>query len=95
MELTDYIKPELLILVAVLFCVGAGLKRSRLSDRHIPAVLGVAGIAAAVLYICAVTPLHTIQDILLAVFVGVTQGILCAGASVYVNQLRKQSGKVE
>ena len=30
---------------------------------------------------------------LLAVFTGITQGVLCAGATVYVNQIVKQAGK--
>ena len=35
------------------------------------------------------------MDALMAVFAAVTQGILCAGASVYVNQLIKQGGKTD
>ena len=35
------------------------------------------------------------QDIALAVFTALTQGVLVAGLSTYVNQIFKQSGKEE
>ena len=40
MELNEFIKPELLILIPVLYIVGIGLKKSKLSDTLIPLVLG-------------------------------------------------------
>jgi hypothetical protein len=35
------------------------------------------------------------QEALMVAFTAITQGTLCAGASVYVNQILKQSGKAE
>lgn len=89
--LTNFIRPELLILAPVLYLIGMGLKRSaRVSDNNIPLVLGTVGIALAVVYVLATSELIGWRDILLAAFTAVTQGILTAGCSVYVNQLIKQ-----
>jgi len=35
------------------------------------------------------------ENIYMAIFVAITQGFLCAGASVYINQIVKQSQKEE
>lgn len=89
----EWIKPELLVLVGALFVLGTGLKRSQMKDRYIPLILGGAGILAAALYVCATTSLEGAQDVMLALFSGLTQGLLCAGGSVYIHQLCKQAGK--
>ena len=48
MQLNDYIRPELLVLVPVLYLVGMGAKKSRrIDDRNIPALLGLVGIVLA------------------------------------------------
>ena len=92
--ITQFISPELLVLVPVLYFVGAGLKRSQsVADRHIPVILGAAGVALATVYVLATGALTGAQAVLTGVFSGVVQGVLCAGASVYVNQIIKQSGK--
>lgn len=93
--LKEFIKPELLILIPVLYLLGMALKKSQAKDKLIPWILGGVSILLALIYIAATSALGSWQDILLCVFSAVTQGALCAGASVYVNQLVKQSGKVE
>lgn len=93
--LKEFIRPELFVLVPVLYLIGAGLKRSRMVDRHIPWVLGAVSVALSFLYIAATSDVIGWQEGFMAVFSGVTQGVLCAGASVYVNQLVKQAGKKE
>ena len=46
--LTDYIKPELLILIPVLYLIGMGLKKSQsVADRKIPLILGACGVLLA------------------------------------------------
>ena len=84
----EFIKPELIVLIPVLLCVGMGLKRSRYPDRLIPLTLGGAGILLAVLYVFSTCNCR--NGVLAALFTGITQGILCAGASVYLHQLGKQ-----
>lgn len=91
----DFIRPELLILIPVLYLIGIGIKKSEIRDKWIPFILGGCGIALASTYIFAITPVLVLTDILSAIFAAVTQGILCAGASVYVDQLIKQSQKGE
>ena len=49
----------------------------------------------AVLYVVATSSIGTYQDAAMAVFVALTQGVLAAGLSVYVNQLFKQAQKGE
>ena len=93
--LKEFIMPELLALAPVLYLVGAGLKRSGLADRRIPAVLGLAGVLLAAMYIAATGTFAGAQDVIAGAFAALTQGILCAGASVYVNQVVKQAGKHE
>lgn len=93
--LKEFIRPELLILVPVLFLLGAGLKKSQVKDKHIPWLLGAASVVLSFLFIAATSDIAGWKEIFLAIFSGITQGVLCAGASVYVNQLVKQAGKRE
>lgn len=87
-QLKNFIKPELLILIPVLYWIGYAVKRSKVADEWIPWIIGVTGILLSGLYVCGTESLT-----LLSVFTSVTQGILCAGASVFVNQLIKQNMK--
>lgn len=92
----QFIKPEMLILIPVLYFVGVMIKNSLLiKDKFIPLTLGLAGIILAVIWVLASTDIFTIKDVFMAIFVAITQGILCSGASVYINQLIKQSQKEE
>ncbi len=93
MELKEFIKPDLLILIPVLYVVGIGLKKSKLSDTLIPLVLGGIAIVLSAAWVIATSDISTLKDVAYALFVSVTQGILSAGASVYVNQLYVQSKK--
>ena len=93
MELKDFIKSELLVLIPVLYVVGIGLKKSKLSDTLIPLVLGGIAIVLSAAWVIATSDISTLKDVAYALFVSVTQGILSAGASVYVNQLYVQSKK--
>lgn len=93
MELKEFIKPELLILIPVLYVVGIGLKKSKLSNTLIPLVLGGIAIVLSAAWVIATSDISTLKDVAYALFISVTQGILSAGASVYVNQLYVQSKK--
>ena len=93
MELKEFIKPELLILIPVLYIVGIGLKKSKLSDTLIPLILGGIAIVLSSAWVIATSDISTLRDIAYALFISVTQGILSAGASVYINQIYVQSKK--
>lgn len=91
--LKNFIKPELLILIPVLYFIGVAIKNTLLiKDKFIPLILGLIGIILSALWILA---MEGTENIYMAIFVAITQGFLTAGASVYVNQLIKQSKKAE
>lgn len=89
----EFIKPELLILVPVLYLIGVGLKASSFKDKFIPVTLGTISIVLSALYVFATTDIEGSKQIAMAIFTAITQGILCAGASVYFNQIYKQLQK--
>lgn len=95
MNFEEFIKPELLILIPVLYIIGIGLKKSKLPDTHIPITLGIISISLSVVWMIATSDIFTFKDVAYAIFVSVTQGILSAGASVYFNQIHVQSKKNE
>lgn len=96
MDMMNYIKPELIVVAVVLYFVGMGLKQSQsVKDKNIPLFLGSIGVILSAVYVFAVSTLTSPQDIALAAFTAVTQGILVAGLSTYVNQLIKQGNKEE
>lgn len=86
-NLQDYIKPELLVLIPVLYIAGMYLKNTeRVDNKYIPAVLGAGGVLLAMLYV-----LGSEGITLMGLFTAITQGVLVSGAAVYVNQLIKQT----
>ena len=92
----EYIKPELLILVIVLYFLGVAIKNTEaIKDKYIPLVLGFVGIIFSAIYVVATSTIASYQDVLTIIFTSIVQGILVAGASVYVNQLIKQNNKEE
>lgn len=93
--LKEFIKPELLVLIPVLYLFGMALKKSTIPNCTIPFLLGGVSILLSLMYITATSIMSSYKDVFMAMFTGITQGILCAGASVYVNQLIKQFKKDE
>ena len=95
-QVMSYVKPELLVVTVVLYFVGMGLKKAQyFADKHIPAVLGIAGCALASLYVFGTCDVSNVKEASMAVFTAIVQGILVAGLSTYVNQLLKQASKEE
>jgi len=95
MDFQQYIKPELLILIPVLYLIGVAVKKSNLANKFIPLIIGIVSIILCAVWVFANSPITTGAEIATAIFTAITQGILLAGASVYVNQLVKQKGKEE
>lgn len=96
MDLIDFVKPELLVVSAVLYFLGIIIKQGTLiKDKYIPLFLGIAGIVLCGIYIISVCPMSGGREISMAIFSAVTQGILVAGLSTYVNQFLKQMKKPE
>lgn len=95
-QVKNYIKPELLVLVVVLYFVGVALKNGKnVKDKYIPYILGGIGIFLSALWVLATSSLNGYQSVLLAIFTAIVQGVLVSGASVYVNQLVKQIKKTD
>lgn len=96
MEYTNYIKPELLVLVPVLVFAGYCLKTSTaVKDKLIPALLAAAGVVLAAVYVLASTSIATPQDAASAIFTAIVQGVLCAAGAVFADQVVKQGRKDE
>ena len=94
MDIMNYIKPELIVVAIVLYFVGLGIKKAEnIKDKYIPCILGVLGIVLSAIWVFANSPIETTQDVLMAMFTSIVQGVLVAGLSTYVNQLIKQTNK--
>lgn len=95
-QIMNYVKPELVVVAIVLYFIGMWLKQSQaLKDKYIPLVLGIVGIFVCGIWVMTTASFATGQDIALAVFTAIVQGILVAGLSTYVNQIFKQLNKEE
>ena len=95
-QIMNYVKPELVVVAVVLYFVGMGLKQSQaVTNKYIPLVLGIIGIVICGIYVIATCSLSDMQNIAMAVFTAVVQGVLVAGLSTYVNQIFKQLNKEE
>lgn len=95
-QIINYVKPELIVVAVVLYFIGIGFKQSQVvKDKYIPLLLGWIGTILCAIWVVATSPLTTMQDVAMAVFTAIVQGILVAGLSTYVNQIIKQTGKTE
>ena len=95
-QIMNYVKPELVVVAVVLDFGGLGLKQSQaVTNKYIPLVLGIIGIVICGIYVIATCSLSGVQNIAMAVFTAVVQGVLVAGLSTYVNQIFKQLNKEE
>ena len=93
MDYQNYIEPELFILIPVIYLIGIAIKKSSVKDKFIPLVLGGISIELCAIWIFASCETYNATDVMFAIFGAITQGILIAGASVYINQIAKQSTK--
>ena len=91
--LKSFIKPELIILVPVLYIIGKAIKNSEVKDKFIPVILGIVAIILCSLYVYGTTDIQNSKEFVMSIFVVITQGVLVAGASVYADQLVKQTKK--
>ena len=95
-QIINYVKPELIVVAIALYFVGMALKQAQaVKDKYIPLILGGISIAICAIYVFATCACGTGQDVAMAIFTAITQGILIAGLSTYVNQIIKQTNKEE
>ena len=96
MDIMNYVKPELIVVAIVLYFIGVAIKKAEtIKDKYIPYVLGLISVVLCAIWVIANSPIGTVQEILMAVFTAIVQGVLVAGLSTYVNQLIKQTNKEE
>ncbi|HBL83858.1 MAG: hypothetical protein A2Y17_08040 [Clostridiales bacterium GWF2_38_85] len=88
MELTEFIRSGLIVLVPALYFIGVMLKDSPVSDWLIPFFLGGIGIGLSLLWHIGFFgfSLETLFD-------SIVQGVLCAAGSVYIKNLSLQYSK--
>lgn len=96
MDFTQYIKPELLVLIPVCLIIGLAIKHTEvISNKYIPLINGAVAVVLAAVWIVSTTHFVDAQSVASAIFISVIQGILCAGAATYGDQLVKQAKKEE
>ena len=95
-QIVGYVKPELIIVAVALYFIGVWLKNAEtVNDKYIPLLLGSIGIVMCGVWVLATSEIGSPQNIAMAVFTSIVQGVLVAGLSTYVNQIVKQLTKDE
>lgn len=94
--ITNYIKPELLILIPLLYALGMCFKSAKtFRDNMIPLALGVIGVVMAGLWFCGTAMPAGFAEILMTIFTSVCHGVICAAVAVYGDQILKQRNKAD
>lgn len=95
-QIMNYVKPELIVVAIVLYFLGMALKQAQsVKDKYIPLLLGGVSIVLCAIWVLATSEIGNGQQVAMAIFTAITQGILVAGLSTYVNQIKKQVHKDE
>ena len=95
-QIMNYVKPELIVVAVALYFLGVALKQAQsVKDKYIPLILGGVSIVLCAIWVLATSEIGNGQQVALAVFTAITQGILVAGLSTYVDQIKKQVHKDE
>ena len=81
--------------IPALYLVGMYLKKTAVPDKYIPLILGCIGVVGCMVWTVATMTVFDWQSVLAGLCSAAVQGVLVAGASVYVNQVVKQAGKEE
>ena len=93
MEFYEYISPELISLLPILYATGTLLKKSSISDWMIPFIIGLISIILSCAWTSATATITSAADIFVSLASGIMQGVLCASVTVYAHNLVKQYGK--
>ena len=95
-QIMNYVKPELIVVAVALYFIGMALKQAQsVKDKYIPLLLGGVSIVLCAIWVLATSEIGNGQQVAMAVFTAITQGILGAGLSTYVDQIKKQVHKDE
>ena len=95
-QIMNYVKPELIVVAVALYFIGMALKQAQsVKDKYIPLLLGGVSIVLCAIWVIATSTITNAQEAAMAVFTAITQGILVAGLSTYVDQIKNQMNKEE
>lgn len=95
-QIMNYVKPELIVVAIVLYFLGMVLKEAQgVKDKYIPLLLCSVSIVLCAIWVIATSTITNTQEAAMAIFTAITQGILVAGLSTYVDQIKKQMSKDE
>lgn len=70
----EYIDPQLLIILPMLWGIGMALKKSPVKNDYIPLILLVCSCLVAMLYLSGVKQAWTFRQVRALIFAGITQG---------------------
>ena len=90
MEITEYIKPELIVVALALYFLDMALRKSTVIREiriSIFFLTGLVGILICSLYVFATCECSGAKDAAMAAFTAVTQGIVVTGVSAYAKQI--------
>lgn len=88
MEITEYIKPELIVVALALYFLDMALRKSSvIREKYIFFLTGLVGILICSLYVFATCECSGAKDAAMAAFTAVTQGIVVTGMSAYAKQI--------
>lgn len=88
MEITEYIKPELIVVAVALYFLDMALRKSAvIQEKYIIFLTGLVGILICSLYVFATCECSGAKDAAMAAFTADTQGIVVTGVSAYAKQL--------
>ena len=94
MEITEYIKPELIVVAVALYFLDMALRKSAvIQEKYIIFLTGLVGILICSLYVFATCEWNGAKDAAMAAVTAVTQGIVVTGVSAYAKQLITRIGK--
>ncbi len=90
----DYIKPEFLVLIPVLWFIGWVIKKSQIKNCVIPFILVALSVVLCLVYLLATSDLNGIKNVLMCVFLSFTQGVITTACAVFGDQIIKQAGEM-
>ncbi|MCL2575733.1 MAG: phage holin family protein [Defluviitaleaceae bacterium] len=95
MDFMEYIEPWAFVIIPVLNVFGVGFKKTlKIADSLIIWLLIAIGVFLSMLWVLgASTADGGIDNLLLAAFAGITQGVLSAGVAITISQAVKQIKK--
>jgi len=75
-NILSYVKPELLVVIFVLWGLGLMIKASKIENRFIPIWLCMISLAVALIWVYATTEITTSQQLAMAIFTAIVQGVI-------------------